>query len=112
MCVAHRHDKLSSLDDAMELIAEDGEHHLARALAGASPIDVEPARVSRPLPMRQDVVPKGVLGTRSHMVGHDVEENSHIAPAQILRQSTKVCFSAELRIEPRGIDNVVAMHTP
>ena len=61
--------------------------------------------------MREDVVPIRVLSADAHVIGNDVDDESHRSRVQILGQGAQVGFGTELRVDACRIDDVVAVHT-
>src|SRR5579864_6874338 len=90
--------------------AEDGQQHLAAQIrVRRSPVDVEIFGVAAVAAARQDIHPPTIAAADGHVVGHDVDDQSKLMPAQLLDQPEQFLFAAELRIDPRRIDDVIAV---
>src|ERR1041385_8969720 len=75
------------------------------------PIDIEESRVGRGFPILQHVQPPGVIATHDpHVVGHDVEDDSHPSLSQRVDQSIEIFRRANLWIERVVIDDVASVH--
>ena len=53
--------------------------------------------------------PPRVFRGSGHVIGNDVEKESEIEPFQFIMQRVEVSFGSELRIQRRGVDDVVSM---
>ncbi len=60
----------------------------------------------------EDVGEVGVGGVEGHVVGDDVLQPPHPRLSRLLGQSLEVLRGAQLRIEGRGVDHVVAVAAP
>ena len=97
-------------DDAV-LIPEDRKQHpLLEVGPCGAPVDVEifgERRVPAPF---QNVEPPGVVGTADgHVIGNEVEDETHIAAMQRIDERGEIFLAAELGIEPVMVDDIVAV---
>jgi hypothetical protein len=100
--------QLAALEHAIELVAEDRQDHFAPT-GVRGPIDVEPARVAGALPVREHVVPVRILDAHPHVIGDDVDDETHVLCVKLPRQGANVGLGPELGIDSRRIDDVVAV---
>ena len=57
----------------------------------------------------EDIHPPGILGAGGHVVGNCVEEQTHAAILQFALQAGEFIFTAEIRIDPCGIGDVISV---
>src|SRR5207249_1045700 len=74
------------------------------------PVDVEEAGEWRARAVREHVPPPAV-GARigGHVVGHEVEDQTHVVPRELRDERVEVRFRAELLVEAAVIADVVAV---
>ncbi len=97
-------------DGIGELLPENRDEHASLEPArGRVPVDVEPARIARCGAVGEEIVPEGIVRAHAHVVRHDVEHEAHVVRAQIGDQRVPGRVAAELRIESRGVDHIVAV---
>ena len=85
------------------------QHFAAQIRIWRVPVDVEIFRVAALPAARQHIHPPAVAAADRHVVGDDVDDQSQLMPAQLLDQPEQFRFAAELGIDARRIDHVVAM---
>ena len=93
-------------------LAEDGEEDLLHGFAvhgDGAPGDVEVMKKARLRPVFQHAHPPGVLRAGSHVIRDDVEQQAELPSLQLLVQRGEIILAAELRIQRRGVDHVVAV---
>ncbi len=90
-------------------LTEKGCEHPAR-LGRCIPINVEPGGVRATLAVFQNIPPPGVVGARSHVVRHDIEQNADASFSGGFSQAAQGRLAAALRIDDAMIDHVIAMH--
>ncbi|CAA9567945.1 MAG: hypothetical protein AVDCRST_MAG19-2463, partial [uncultured Thermomicrobiales bacterium] len=74
------------------------------------PIDVEERGVRGRLAVLEEILPPGVVAASDpHVVRHHVEQQPHPPRAERRDQSVERRLAAELRIDDRGVDDVVAV---
>src|SRR5579859_937301 len=73
------------------------------------PINVEEARVTGFAAVLHDVHPPRVFRTDGHVVRDDVEEQAHVVLAKRRGEAIEFLFRAQLRIDSKGIGNVISM---
>src|ERR1700678_364108 len=59
--------------------------------------------------MRQDIVPPGIALRGGHVVRHDVQQDAQSMRTRAFRETRPSGLAAEVRADPRGIRDVVAM---
>src|ERR1700677_2053263 len=60
-------------------------------------------------PMRQDIVPPWIVFRGGHVVRHDIQQDAQALRTRALRETRPRGLAAEVRADPRGIRDVVAM---
>ena len=95
-----------------ELPVLDGQHRVVtqhREGDRATPVDVEPARVRRRLPVRQHVPPVRVLVRHgdTEVVGHDVDHHLQSRVRGRRQQRGPALLAAPVGVDPEGIGGVV-----
>jgi hypothetical protein len=110
LAVSQRHTELFPLEHPGPEIAQDRQQH-AGVEAGLAhpPLDVEPARIGRAGPVRQHVLPAPVLDRGRHVIGHDVEHQTHPPLVQGGHQTLERRLVAQLGVQDAGIHDVVAV---
>ena len=73
------------------------------------PVNIEVSCIRRLRPVLQNVHPPGIFHACRHVVGHDVEDESHATLLEFALEMLKVFFRAQFRINPRGVGDVVAV---
>ena len=102
-----------ALENRLERVAEHGELHLVRQPPRlGAPLHVEPRRVPRRRPVRQQVVPVRIVRADPHMVRHDVEHEPHPVRVRRVGQRDERRVAAELRVHVRRIGDVVPVRAP
>jgi len=109
--VAQGNPDLPFLQHLPEGRAQDGnENLLAEVCVGRLPIDVEKPGVRGGWAVLQHVAPPPVFGGGdAHVVGHDVQQNPHLAPPQPADEAPQHPFAPDLRIDPRIVHNVISV---
>ena len=91
--------------------AENRDEHLAaetRVLD--TPVYVEPGRIPAVRPPAQHVEPIAIaVAADPHVVGDDIEDEPQAMPAKGGRHRAEPRLTAEFRIQPRRVDDIVAM---
>jgi hypothetical protein len=90
-------------------LAEEGHHEL---VVGTEPRPVDVERVGRgreATPFQHGEPPRIVGAADAHVVGHDVEQKLQAGAVQRLREANETLLAAELRVDRRVVDDVVAM---
>ena len=59
--------------------------------------------------MHEYVFPGRILASRCHVIGHDIENESHTALPKIGYQPCQILFRAQLRIQPGRIGYIVSV---
>ena len=76
------------------------------------PINIKKTRIHGRFAVLENVQPPGIVAAHhSHVVGHDVEYQSHAMFMESSHKAFKVLGAADLRVERVVIDDVVAVHT-
>ena len=92
------------------VVAEDGEKESVGHVVGAVlPVDVEPVRISARPAETEHVPPLLVVGVRSHVVGHHVEDESEAALVQRGDHPPEPVLAPQLVVEQVVVDHVVAV---
>ncbi len=74
------------------------------------PVNIEKLRVMAAASEFQQVQPPGIIGAAdAHMVGNDIDDQSHAVGAQSRHQPAQGRLAAEFRVDLAMVDNVVAM---
>ncbi len=75
------------------------------------PFDVEELRIGAAATPFEHVQPPGVTGTtHGHVVGDDVQDQSHALAAQGLDETLQRRLAAQFRIDAGRVDHVIAVH--
>ena len=77
-----------------------------------APVNVEIARVFRRPPVLQHILPPLRIVPHTHVVGHDIQQQSHAQIPQPRREAREPCLAAQLRIQAIVPRHVVAVHAP
>jgi hypothetical protein len=88
------------------------QHRHDELAVGAQPlpVDVEGAGLGRELPPLQHREPPAVVGAAdAHVVRHDVEDEAQAVLAERIGQAQESLLAAELQIDRRMVDDVVAV---
>ena len=104
--------ELLVLEHAAVLFSQHGQQHLLVQLGlRRVPVDVEERGVGRAAPVLEHVVPPVVVRAGdAHVVGDDVHDEAHAALLQRRRQRVQVAVRADLGVQARMVDDVVAVH--
>ena len=102
------------LQHAAVLLAQHRQQHLLVQLGlGRVPVDVEEGGEGRAAAVLQHVVPPVVVRAGdAHVVGDDVHDQPHVPLLQRGGQRVEVAVGADLRVQPRMVDDVVAVFAP
>ena len=60
-------------------------------------------------PMRQHMVPPGIVLRRGHVIRHDVQEDSQAMRARAVHETGPCGLAAAVLADPRGIRDIVSM---
>ena len=98
-------------EHAAVLIAQHRQQDLVGELGlGRIPVDVEEPRRRRAARVLEHVLPVAIFRRGdAHVVRHHVHEQAHAARAQRGRQRVEILVGADLRVQARRIDDVVAV---
>ncbi len=93
------------------LVAQDRQQHLLlELLLGRVPVDIEELSVRRSQAVLQHVLPPQVVRVvDAHVIGHDVQQQSHLVLAELLGEGLEILLRAEGRMNRVMIDHVVAV---
>ena len=97
--------ELARGQDLVERAAEDRQQDLVVGL----PVDVEEAGEAAGAAVAQHVGPPGVGRIGRHVIGHDVEDQPQARRGERRRQGAQAFLAAQLGIDARGVDHVVAV---
>src|SRR5690554_2686904 len=73
------------------------------------PVDVKPARSGAMWAELEHVPPPGVRRVRCHMIGHDIEQDSHAGAPDLVRKSPKCRLAPSFWVDCTVVDHIVAM---
>ena len=91
---------------------EEGDEDLAaQACVFRIPVDIEKLRVTaRRAVLKHIEPPRIVAAADRHVVRHDVDDHAEAGVPERADQAPEGLLAAELRIDPRGINHVIAVH--
>ena len=103
--------ELATLQHRAVRIAEDRNQHLAREIGILRiPVDVEERGIGRCGTVLQHIHPPGVVVSHDrHVVRHDVAQVAHAVARKRVDHRVEVRGRADLRIQHRVVDDVVAV---
>jgi hypothetical protein len=95
-------------------VAEDGKQDLvllenSRLGDRRVPVDVEVSGVRRAGTVFEHVHPPGIVGAGRHVVGHDVQKQSHAVTVEPFDQLLEFPLRPQLGVDAQGVRNVVAV---
>ena len=104
--------QLAAFQDVAELIAQHRHQHLvAQLVLERPPVDIEEGGIFGRAAVFEHVLPPGVgAAADAHVVGNDIEDEAHSMRVELGAECVERRPAAELVIDTRGIDHVVAMH--
>src|ERR1700686_1760535 len=104
--------QFTTLQHGSVMIAEYGDQHLSMELFFERlPVDVKEIGVRGRLSILQHIEPPGVIAAHNaHVIGNDVENQSHAAVMQGGHKMVEFFSRANLRIKRVVIDDIVSVH--
>ena len=94
------------------IAAEEGHQQLAlEQRVGGVPLDVEELAVgTQAAPFQQVQPPRVIRAAHGHMVGDDIEDQTHVVLTQRGDQATQRRFAPQFRVDAGRVDHIVAVH--
>ena len=108
------HHQLPLFQHFAELIAQHGQQHLVGQVGlEGHPVDIEVGGEGRAGAVFEHVEPPAVAaGGGAHVIGNHIEDQPHLPVAERLHQRLELGRRADLLVDRRAIDDVVAAFAP
>ena len=87
-----------------------GQHAAVQQGILDSPVDIEVSGIGARYSPFQYAAPPGVGVADGHVVGYDIENQTHAFCPQGSYQPLQGCLTAELRVDPGRVDHIVTVH--
>ena len=101
---------LARVERLAERTSQDGKENFTVKAAGVRmPFDIEERGEGGLHTVFQHIHPPRILCAGRHVIGHDVEQQTHSAVLQFGLQGRKVFFTAQLWVDARGIGDIVSV---
>ncbi len=110
LAAAEKQPEFTGLQRIAERLAQHWQKNFSfQAARPGVPVDIEIRRERRARAILQNVHPPGILATRGHVIGDDVQDDAHPALSQLVLKREEIFLGAQVRIDPRRVGGIIPM---
>jgi len=99
-------------DRAVVVVQHRDQYFSIKFIFQRMPVDVEKAGVDGRFAIFEHIEPPGIVATHhTHVVGHDVENQSHAVQVEGIDKAVEVFRAADFRVQRVVVHDIVSVHT-